>query len=223
MEILLLVPALAVVALLVWWSHRAEQKRRATFAAWGRAHGFAYYPEQDRELARHYAFLEQLDAGHSHYVFDLFEGAWAGRAAAVFGYHYATGSGKDTIHHYRTVAVLRLERAFPELRIAPEGWFGGWAGGDIDFESAEFSRRFHVASSDKRFAYDFCHPRLMEYLLQRPDTALEIEGDAMALILDGQPELPRLQPALEHLARLRAHMPEYLFRDPALAAVRNGN
>jgi hypothetical protein len=39
-------------------------------------------------------------------------------------------------------------------------------GADIDFESEEFSRRFKVTSSDKRFAYDVIDPRMMAFLMR---------------------------------------------------------
>jgi hypothetical protein len=48
---------------------------------------------------------------------------------------------------------------------------------DIDFESAEFSKRFHVKSPDKKFAYDVIHPRTMEFLLSSGGPSLEIDND----------------------------------------------
>ena len=47
---------------------------------------------------------------------------------------------------------------------------------DIDFESAEFSRKFFVKSPDKRWAYDVIHQETMDYLLQAPDAAVEFGG-----------------------------------------------
>jgi hypothetical protein len=46
---------------------------------------------------------------------------------------------------------------------------------DIDFESEEFSRKFHVKSRDKKFAYDVCHSRMMEFLLATKPPCVDIE------------------------------------------------
>jgi hypothetical protein len=40
---------------------------------------------------------------------------------------------------------------------------------------------FHVASSDKRFAYDVLHPRMMEYLLAERPPMFVIASGALCL------------------------------------------
>ena len=66
-------------------------------------------------------------------------------------------------------------RNVPDLLIRPEGFFDKVAGAfgfdDIDFESEEFSRAFFVKSSDKRFAYDVLHPRMLELLMAERNAA----------------------------------------------------
>ena len=52
---------------------------------------------------------------------------------------------------------------------------------DIDFESDEFSRKFYVQSSDRKFAYDVLHPRMMEFLLQTTPPMIDVEGGALCL------------------------------------------
>ena len=44
---------------------------------------------------------------------------------------------------------------------------------DIKFESAEFSKTFCVRSPDKKFAYDVCNAKMMEYLLVKGYAAHE--------------------------------------------------
>src|SRR5690606_4766878 len=65
----------------------------------------------------------------------------------------------------------------PDLMIRAENLFDkiGAAMGfdDIDFESAEFSRKFMVKSSDKRFAYDVITPRMMEFLMASPKRSID--------------------------------------------------
>ena len=73
----------------------------------------------------------------------------------------------------------------PPLLIRPEGFFDKIAGAfgfdDIDFESVEFSKRFYVKSTDKRFAYDVLHPRMMQFLLDERPPMLDIEDGSLCL------------------------------------------
>lgn len=78
--------------------------------------------------------------------------------------------GADTTTHRFSYLCLHLPFLHvPDLFIRPETFvdkLGAAAGlDDIDFESAEFSRKFHVSSSNKRFAYDVITPEVMKYLL----------------------------------------------------------
>lgn len=50
---------------------------------------------------------------------------------------------------------------------------------DIQFESAAFNARWRVHCDDERFAHAFCHPRVMERLMQ-PD------ADGVSVLVDGR-------------------------------------
>ena len=71
------------------------------------------------------------------------------------------------------------------MRDQPGGLFDKVAGAfgfdDIDFESSEFSKRFYVKSTEKRFAYDVLHPRMMEFLLAARPPMLDVEDGALCL------------------------------------------
>ena len=47
---------------------------------------------------------------------------------------------------------------------------------DIDFESAEFSKKFFVKAKDKRWAYDVIHTRAMELLLGSPRLTIQFDN-----------------------------------------------
>ena len=135
-------------------------------------------------------------------------------------YHYKTHSHsskghRQTHHHYFSFFILLLPVHFPELRITREGLLSKVAQvfgyDDIDFESAEFSRKFCVRAKDKKFAYDVCHTRLMEYLLANDDLSLEIEGRALALAFGSRRETAAIEFNLRRLVEIRSHLPEYLF------------
>jgi hypothetical protein len=84
---------------------------------------------------------------------------------------------------------------------------------DIDFESSEFSRAFAVRSRDRKFTYDVCHPRMMEYLLEHRDLSLEIEGRCVAMSFDRRLKPEEVPARLQQLIQIRQLFPEYLYRD----------
>ena len=93
----------------------------------------------------------------------------------------STGKGTSTRTYRFSYLIIHLPyRSVPDLLIRREGLFDKLAGvlgfDDIDFESAEFSRKFHVKGADKRFAYDVVHPRMMEFLMSSDVSGVDIEN-----------------------------------------------
>jgi hypothetical protein len=111
--------------------------------------------------------------------------------------------------------VLHLPAAFPELVISSEGFFSKIAQAfgydDIDFESHEFSRKFCVRSKDKKFAYDVCNARMIEYLLANDDLTIEIENDVLSISFGSRLKPEQIEPNLNRLIEIRSLMPTYLF------------
>lgn len=218
--VILIVAGVALLGVLSW---QAEKRRREVLREFAAKNGFVFQPQKNRALAGRFGFLDKLARGSNRYAFNVMRGRHRSFEVTLFDYHYETHSTdskgrRRTHHHYLWCGVLALPRAFPELLIAPEGIFSkiaqslGYA--DIDFESHEFSRRFCVRSPDKKFAYDVCHARLIEYLLKRPDTVLEIENDALAASRSGRMRPEKIPALLELLADVRELMPDYLFGEP---------
>ena len=140
----------------------------------------------------------------------------------MFDYHYATRGDwwwppKWTTHNYVSIVLVDLEREFPELIIGPEG--GGlfkkiaeiFGGGDIDFESHEFSEQFDVRSKNKKFAYDFCNARMIEYLLKYRGISLEVDKSSLAMGYKDMHDVSRIKSRLASLVEIRSRMPNYLF------------
>ena len=80
-----------------------------------------------------------------------------------------------------------------------------------EFESAEFSKAFNVRSPDKKFAYDVCNARMIEYLLSNSDLTIEIEDDVLAISFDRRLAPENIESNLDRLMTLRSLMPDYLF------------
>lgn len=191
-----------------------EQRRSAAFRAMAKRYGLKYH-KKSRGIPKQFEFLDKLCQGHSRYAFNILDGIYQGRQVLLFDYHYATGSGKSHADHYFSFFMLRLDRSFPELIVTPENLFskmGQWLGfSDINFESVEFSKKFNVRSKDRKFAYDICHPRMMEYLLKRPEISFEIEKDWLAMGAEKRLKPEELPQRLDDLLEIRSLFPEYLF------------
>jgi len=198
----------------------AAKKRREAFAALAQRLGLMFSSYRDPDMAKRFAFLNKLAQGSNRYAFNTLWGNFAGHAIYAFDYHYETYSrdseGKQqTDDHYFSCLILMLERPFPELTIGREGLLSKIAQSlgydDINFESHEFSQAFCVRSRDKKFAYDFCNGRMMEYLLQNRDLTIEVEAHALALTFPSRLDPMSVEYNLNRLVQLRSLMPKYLF------------
>lgn len=215
---IIVVVALFVVALI--FGARAAKKRREELAALAARLGLSFRAEEDYGLAGRFAFLDALAHGGNRYAFNVLSGQYRNTEVLVFDYHYETHStdnkgNRRTHHHYFSCFILLLPQNFPELRITKEGMLSRIAQvfgyDDIDFESAEFSRAFCVRSKDKKFAYDFCHAQMMEYLLANRDLSIEVERTALALAFASRLSAAEIESNLQRLFEIRSRLPEYLF------------
>ena len=110
-----------------------------------------------------------------------------------------------------------MEHSFPELVISREGFFSKvaqWFGcDDIDFESAEFSKKFVVRCADKKFAYDICNPQMIDYLLDHQDLQVEIDKNCLALFFNHRLSVDSIHPNLDRLIQIRDFFPKHVFLD----------
>ncbi len=209
-----------IVVAIAIGSHLQAKRRRDALQALAKRLGMTFSAAKRPDIAKQYAFLDALRKGSNRYAYNLIEGEYRNRRVRYFDFHYATRSTdskgrRQTHHHYCSIALLHLERSFPELRIYPETFWsrlGQMIGfKDIAFESVEFSKAFVVRSKDRKFAYDICHPRMMEYLLNHRDLCLEIEQDSLALEHNSLLTPDKIQSRFDLLFELRVLFPQYLF------------
>ena len=192
--IMILVAVGAVVAL--YLGHQATRRRREELAGVAARLGFSFDPSKDRSHDERYRHFEVFRRGHSRVAHNTMTGRVEinGRDHDVvmgdFVYRVTRNSGKSSsTQTYRmSYLIVRFPyHGLPDLLIRPEGFFDkvGQALGfdDIDFEDAEFSRRFVVKSGDRRFAYDVCHPRMIEWLKSRASDAPAIDLECGQLCL----------------------------------------
>jgi hypothetical protein len=219
MMFVFIIGALLVIGLGIYSAIAARKRREELFELAARL-GLDFSAERDYGLAERFDFLDKLAQGENRYAFNILSGRYRQNDVLVFDYHYETHStdskgNRQTDHHYFSFFILLLPITFPELKITREGLFSKLARAfgyeDIDFESAEFSRRFCVRSKDRKFAYDVCNAQMMEYLLANSDLSVEIEGPALALAFDNCLAAPEIEADLARLLEIRLRLPEYLF------------
>ncbi len=201
-----------VVAAAVAWYF--ENERRKAFAAVAAGLGLRFTPGRVHGLEREYRFLDDLRKGDSRKASNRIEGIYSGEHFDCFDYQFSTGSGKNRSTHHFSVFTIRLPGSFPELRVFPEGFFSkivqsiGFE--DIDFESAEFSRRYVVKSRDKKFAYDFFNPRMIAFFLDNETITAEVEGSVLAIARARRIRPDMIERQLNLLLGIRRQIPEYL-------------
>ena len=211
---------LICVVIAIAWGIYAGKKRRDAMSQLAERLGLRFSHERDYQLAKQYAFLDKLDQGSNRYAYNVLEGEYKNRPVRIFDYHYETYSRdskgrRQTHHHHFSFFILNLEKSFPELTIAKEGFFSKIAQAigfdDIDFESHEFSRRFVVRSSDRKFAYDFCNAQMIDYLLGAQEIELEVDAASLALAFSRCLKVEEIEPRLHQLIEIRGLMPNYVF------------
>jgi hypothetical protein len=175
-----------LIALLAYAGYIEHSRRLKQLGALALQLDWQFDSAEDREHDERYSHFSPFGKGSNRRAYNTLRGAitvggrmWPAQAG---DYRYTTqsGSGKNRSTHTHRLSYLIVETPHlgaPDLAIRREGLFDRFASfmgfDDIDFESHEFSERFHVKSSNKRFAYAVLEPRMMEFLLEHDAPAIE--------------------------------------------------
>lgn len=212
---------LIVIATIYGWIQ--SQKRLEALNELALRLGLNFSAAEDYTLPERYGFLKQLAQGDDRYARNVLSGIYQQNEVLAFDYHYATyhtdKSGRHKEDHWFSFFILTLPAVFPDLTIRRENFFTKIAEvfgyQDINFESAEFSRAFNVRSADKKFAYDVCNAKMIEYLLANRDLSIEIENQVLALAFTTRLSAEQIEANLQRLVEIRSRLPEYLFTQNA--------
>jgi hypothetical protein len=203
------------------WAIISARKRREEYERLAAELGCRYYPDDPWDLPARYAHFDLFSTGHGRKAANVLAGGLDGRSALAFDYQYSTGSGKNETTHHFQVAVLEMPITAPALKLRDESFLdtiASWVGhDDIDFESAEFSKRYHVKCTERKFAYDIFHARLIEYLLGC-GTAPSIEMNGPLIMVYERPHgaegVRRLITIAQEIVR---SIPEYVLTERGIA------
>jgi hypothetical protein len=198
----------------------AARKRREGLFELAQRLNLNFDAEKDEGISERFSCLKQFNEGYNRYATNIISGNYQQNEILAFDYHYTTGSGKNRQDHNLSFFILIVRGSqFPQLTIRREGFFDRVAETfglqDIKFESAEFSKAFYVRSPDKKFAYDVCNPKMMEYLLANRDLSLEIENEVGALVFNTRIAVEQFERDLQRLIEIRSRLPDYLFTQNA--------
>jgi len=216
----IIVVVFIVVVIGVIFNAIAQRKRREELFELAQRLNLDFSGGEDCGIPDRFGFLKQLDQGDNRYATNVLSGTYQQNEVLAFDYHYETHSTdskghRQTQDHWFSFFILTLPAVFPDLTIRRENLFTKIAEvfgyQDIKFESAEFSSAFNVRSPDKKFAYDVCNVKLMEYLLANRDLSIEIENEVIALAFSTRLSVEQIEFNLQRLVEIRSRLPEYLF------------
>lgn len=167
---------LLVVGFAIYGIIQARARRNA-LATWAAQQGLRFAPDNVRGFDERFPAFGCLQQGSNRFAYNVGTGTWHQRQVLTFDYHYETHSTNskgetETSHWYFSAAIVESNVPLKPLLIRPEGFFDKvkslFGFEDINFESAEFSRKFFVSAPDRKWAYDVLHQRAMEFLLVSP-------------------------------------------------------
>lgn len=205
MQIILVIFIVLIVAATAraWFSHRRNREMR-----WlAEELDLEYDPGGAPAMRPVHQSLGRAGRRGRSFTRNTLSGQYRGYRVFAADYH--------TSRRVFAIFQLSLPGKFPLLAISPER--RKFTGGprleydDISFESNEFSRKFRVKARDKKFAYDVCHPRMIDFLLANDDLLVQIERDKLTLFSSRCLAPKMVRTNLDRLVEFRELLPGYLF------------
>jgi hypothetical protein len=222
LAVLLAIGFVAVTIAGIVLSAKAERERFQALTKWCRDEKWQFDPWQDDNPHFDYPLFSQ---GHSRYrrwrAKKRAVGAVTGlgdAALELFEYHYAitsnTGRSSSTRHYFFVCARVVTGVDMGRVLIRPETWSDKVAGSigfdDIDFEDAEFSKRFFVKARDRRQAYDLIDGPMMRFLCASSSPSVETNGRELLVHVAGRADAPNYAAMAGFVTAFLAQLPRPL-------------
>ena len=207
---------IGIIAIAIF-AFMASLKRRKEWQDFANRHGLSFLRYDSVGLPQRYSNYSLFQQGHSKKGYNLCMGNEKDLNICSFDYQYTTGSGKNQQTHYTTGLMVESPLSYKPLYIRPENFLDkiGAAIGfdDIDFESAEFSKRFYVKCTDKKFAYDIIHARMMEFLLGTRGLVIEARYRSVLFHRDRRISIPEMEILLLESHKFFDLTPDYVRKE----------
>lgn len=217
----LIVLIVALIAAAVGFFFWLDYKRKQALPAWAAANGLTCVAGKDREFEHRFPEFKCLRQGRNRYARNIMDGEMSGRRVTAFDYHYETHStnakGQRQTHHHSFSAVV-VDSPIPlkPLFIRTENLLdkiGEFVGlDDIDFESAEFSKKFYVKADDRRWAYDVLHTRAMQHLLDSPRFSIQFASMHAIAYRGSKFDVADFEAGIAAIRGLLDQLPDYVVR-----------
>ena len=192
--ILIIIGVLILFAVGAYYAHQQAKKRIAALQSLADRLGLQFSPGANSHHDERFAQFAIFRVGTNRTAYNTLSGTKTigGQEQSVvmgdFRYTVESGSGKNrrrVTRRFSYVLVGVPHEDVPDLLVRREHFFDKvtdfFGFDDIDFESVEFSRRFRVSSSNKRFAWDLLDPRMMDFLMSEDSPVVDMEGGWMCL------------------------------------------
>ena len=215
-----------VIVVIIFAIRNAEKRVKEMFALAVKLN-LTFSQRDPFNVPSSYSACDWFSQGHDREAYNVIHGQLGDYQVKAFDYTYetdstsGTGSDRSTSHdkYHFSCVILDTNAVYQSLLVRPEGFFdrvgGAFGIEDIDFESDEFSRKFYVKSSDKKFAYDVIHARTMEFLLANPGWSLQLMGCSLIVVAGSfslfKPE--KFEQALTFAQEFLGLFPDYLKRE----------
>lgn len=214
--------AIAVIASIAYGIY-VSGRRRKELAEWALSKDLTFIAGKRGSFDSEYPGFDCLQKGHSRYACNLMYGAIAGRIFLGCDYHYVTGSGRSSTPHDISLIIVKSPILLKSLLIRPETFadkLAALAGfDDINFESAEFSRKFFVKAPNKKWAYDIIHQRMMEFLLSMPQFAIQFETLSVIVYRESRFSPEDFEAAIYLVNGIFERIPDYVTQNQKLRSM----
>lgn len=176
---------LLAAAVALFFSFRAEKKRREALQRVADELGFTFSPQAPGLLAG-FDGMHLFSQGHGKRLTNVLQGEANGLTVDVFDYAYTTGGGKNSHTHRQTVVCFHLpDRELPVFSLRPENvlhrigtWFGYQ---DINFDDFPvFSKRYLLRGPDEPAIRGVFTPKVLTFY--EGLTGVSTEGAGRTLI-----------------------------------------
>lgn len=222
LQVFIFIAVAAIVIGLIAFNQYLTAKRRMELRDWATAHGLSFQGANDPSLEHRYPFFSCLTKGDGRYAKNIMDGVCRRWPLCAFDYHYETHStdskgNRQTYHHEFSAVIITTNVPLKPLSIRGETWLdkvGAFFGhDDINFESAQFSREFCVASPDRRWAFDVLSQESMEFLLAAPRFTLEFGGLFVIAYRDNVFSVDEFQSAIDVAIGLLDRIPKSVLEE----------
>lgn len=192
----------------------SERRRDQALAALAHQNGWRYEAVVGPPDQRYQGFKPFRPSATDSRAHHVMTGHHEGQSFELLEYQFTTNPAKTGHDDRFRVCSVQMPVHAPHLMIRPEKAsdkvIDRLGDKDIDFESAQFSRRHWVTSHDRRFAYDVLDAQMQQWLLAEPPRMWQWIDDRLVLVERGRMDPALAMRLLEAAVGFRAMVPRHV-------------